>query len=434
MGPHFKVGSLQEFLDNKTWGVRLRYEKAAKSIYQAGHLNTSENINTTDCGVNMFLKTEIYNELDKDPRMICGRDPKFNLIYQRWTTGLEAAMSHIPGIMKGKNALQRGSYFKNHMRQYKYLLKTDYSRFDATQGVELLRAIELGLAYRLLSQEEFGLFMTAWEIKLLKIGKYPSGLSFKFIGCRGSGDMDTGLFNTLINYVAAKYFLAMNNLDGDVMADGDDGVIGVNSINYNPTFHHFGLEIKMEPVTDYHDVEFCSSVFVEYNASGDMIQLQNMHKLLNNVGVVKSRKFYHCVGEYYYSLGFMYNKMYPGFPVYQQLANMLMRIGKRKYIHRSILRDLNPMFELGLEQDHIIVNPDRLLIEMSLCFNISCEMMHAISHSLDNMIVQLPPSMDKKFRISNRPGDRLPEAIVDHVEQLLLQSLRDAPNRSYECS
>jgi hypothetical protein len=335
-------------------------------------------------------------------------------------------MQFLPGIMKGKNAYQRGAYFKNHMRRFKYILKTDFERFDATQGVNLLYCIEVGLAARLLSPEEFQLFFPTWLIKIRKMGKYPSGLMFHFVGCRGSGDMDTGLFNTLINYISQLYFLRCNGLDGTPMADGDDGGLNIDTLDFVDTFKEFGLCIDIEPVTDYHDFRFCSSAFVEYNRAGDMVQVQDVHKLLNNIGIVKSKKFYHCVGEYYYSLGFMYSKVYAGFPLFTELADMLMRISERKFIHRELLETLNPTFSVNLDTVAPEVDSDYLKTELMMAFGLGGATFDGLCETLRNMKVQLPRHMDKRYRVSSDKTNRLSSEQLRAVEQMLLDSVRRA--------
>lgn len=429
--PNFQLSDLEEFLHTKKGKLRGRYLGAVNGVLSKGYLDTTNNINKSDCGVSMFLKTEKYNQLDKDPRMICGRDPKFNLIYQRWTVGLEHAFMALPEVMKGRNPLQRGQYFARCMRKHKYLLKTDYKRFDATQSIRLLYLIEVGLAKRLLSLAEFELFFKAWAIKIRKFGRYPSGLSFSFIGCRGSGDMDTGLFNTLVNLVAAKYFLVYNQIPGDIMADGDDGGIGIDTLDYQLTFQQFGLDIELEAVTDYHEFRFCSSVFVEYNRQGDMIQLQDIPKLLNNIGVVTSKKFHHCVGEYYYSLGYMYQRMYPNFPIFNELSQLLMRIGNRRYFHKTILEEVNPSLAIGCEVPIFESDPSVLLVEYMLTFNYGSAMVTLIQQDLASLRVEVPANMDKRYRVASTPPITIQSCDIRLAEEILIDSIKRSKAPGY---
>jgi len=135
--------------------------------------------------------------------------------------------------------------------------------------------------------------------------------------------MDTGLFNTILNWIACRYYEDVNNTGGHgrFIVDGDDGVIGVNNRNATNinTAKQFGFDAKIILRDDYHDVEFCSSKFIEIN-HGVYYQVQNMKKLLNNVQYVINPEFYKSLPTYFGSLGFMYKQLYKNIPVYYEFG------------------------------------------------------------------------------------------------------------------
>jgi hypothetical protein len=441
MKPKIELQDLETFLDAKKGSQKTAYHAAARSVLVSGELNTGEDLKTTDCGAEMFLKTEIYNsfvgdlknmfeyleqEFKKDPRMICGKNKKYSLLYQRYTTAFERALKEIPNIMKGRNVFERGQYFIIHIGGKRYKIKSDYSRFDSSQLMILLFMIEVGFAIRVLSEREFKIFFKAWLLKIRKIGKYPSGLSFHFIGTRGSGDMDTGLFNTMINAILIEYCAACSGLTLENMADGDDGLMGTDTLDFDmTTFAEFGLTIELEPVEEISEVRFCSSGFIQYNAQGDYVQMQDINKLLNNIGIVKNRQFYHCLGEYYYSLGFMYTKMYPGFPLFRQLAKFLMSIGDRKYIHKEILQRINPTFLDNLDnKPRGKIDEDIIKVEMMITFGWSATEFDRVCDWLETTTINLPKHFDRRYRpAQGKRAELLSSAEIKQVEDILEESV-----------
>lgn len=426
---HYHPEDLKTRLNKNKGKLRSRYENAAMEVYEDGFHAVR------DSAIGMFIKVEDYKSLAcilnnvglpteaKDPRMIAGRNPKFNLGYGRFTTALEHAMvAAFPQIMKGRNALQRGQAFQKLVLSTSgHYLKTDFSRFDSTQHIHLLRTFELGIMRGILPYEEFELFKQYWILKMIKRGTYSHGLKFKLFGCRGSGDMDTGLFNTLINYATAVFFLRSNGFDETkFIVDGDDGVIWVPTKNYVPTWHLFGLDITAEVVSDYHDVTFCSSHFMQINRSGQFMQVTNFLSVCQKIDVLKNKQFAHCAGEYFYSLGYMYSKMYPDFPGYSQLARYLMTLTNRKqYFEPDMIRANNPhhldyMLDTNTTLD---VDYEFLLSEYYLCYDIgSSELAYLIQH-LSTANTKLPPCHDKRYRVRNRVTERLSDQVIEYVEK-----------------
>jgi len=251
--PHFKGPiTISEFLSTKKGRLGARYNKAYNDLY-------NNRYDLRDISrMSAFIKTEKYNDDTKSPRFIMGRDPRFNILYALFTTPMEEAFTKLPQVAKGKNFLQRGEQFSKLVGGW--YLENDFSKFEGSQRIEVL-AYELRLFAKLLPPNEFEKFRAVWLEKLLKRGYTKNGIKFDFLGCRGSGDMDTGLGNTLLNYITMKYFLVKNGVPPNrFIVDGDDGVAGVPSgkEEYINTFSFFGFDAKLILKRDYHDVDFCS--------------------------------------------------------------------------------------------------------------------------------------------------------------------------------
>lgn len=315
--PHFNGPiTIQEFLKDKKGKLATRYRNAYNKLY-------NNNYDLKDISrMSAFIKSEKYNDESKSPRFIMGRDPMFNLLYGLYTTPMEHAFTKLPQVAKGKNFLERGRMFAD--MQGGWFLENDFSKFEGSQRLEVL-VIEKMLFKELLTPDEYKEYQLCWREKMTKKGYTQKGIKFSFQGCRGSGDMDTGLGNTLLNYVAMKYFLIKNGVPSDkFIVDGDDSVASIPAsyrqyVNY---FLDFGFDAKLMIKRDYHDVEFCSSNFIQITP-GKFYQVQNLSKLLSNIGTILNPEFVPAAGDYYASLGYMYQTCYKGIPIYEDLGRFL---------------------------------------------------------------------------------------------------------------
>lgn len=458
--PFYKLGSAEEFVETKGGKLRNKYREVAHkvldtysgrayqpyvppgllgnstfcphSIKTGRHLSQQatapkQPLKKAHRSIDMFLKTEIYGELGKDPRMISGRNPVFNLGYCQFTSAIEEALAKaFPGYMIGKSPLEAGKWFKEHLLG-KTILEADYSRFDASMHWYLLFLVEVQLAYHLMPYDQFEVFYKYWTLKIEKFGRYPSGLAFDFIGTRASGETETLGFNSLLSLVCALYYCRVNKLnEEDVCVLGDDNLLPCPADgDYVDTFKLFGLKAECKVVHDYHDATFCSGHFMQINRNGDFMLVQNLMKTLNNIGIVKSKSFDHCLGEYYYNLGYMYENIFPNFPGYQELSGFLKRMtsNKQRYVNPNVLDLINYNYRANLESS-LAVRPqadyDFLLSEYYLCYGVAH---HELSYSLDFLkshTPQLPPSMDKRYRVGGtkpqpKPDYNLVQQCIDEA-------------------
>lgn len=421
--PHFSGPiSLHEFLEKKKGKLSKRYNDAARDVLKNGFNLWKDN------DITAFIKNEIYDEL-KPPRMIMGRNPKFNLLYGTFTTPLEHAMMHLPQISKGKNFLERGEQFfqlifGNCMRE------CDFSKYESTQRYELLKLVELGIWRRLLSANDYSLVEKIFYAKMQKRGNTLNGQKFEFWYCRGSGDMDTGLFNTLLTYIACKYFLIYNNIPGDFICDGDDNVIStIDDRDCINTFADFGFDAKIKIRYDYHDVEYCSGKFIQYKP-GKFIYVQNVNKLMKNIGVFRKSNFEHCKGVYYHSLGFMYKVIYGDLPLFSDISKFLLRIGKGKHVSTEILDELNPMHTEAFKNTTYNLDIDKNLarVEIAMSFIGSIAELDRCITWYTNEQVSLSAAENKRYNAIKTPRDKLTNRQIDLVYENLTK-ITEMPER-----
>lgn len=350
-GQKIRVPTLQEFYEERSGHAKRRLGTAIEGVLKNGFDPIR------DSKIKAFIKNEKY-ALDeslpeegqlKDPRMILGRDPKFGLLYGRFTTALEKVVKRVKGIKKGDTFFEMGEFIEEHPEEHWSYVFGDASKYDASQRELILREIELGLAQLVLSPEDFDEFKDLFEIKMVKSGRTRHMISFVAYALRCSGEYDTWLFNTLINWVACRYYERVNKSgDKDFLCTGDDNIMAYlrghkPSVN---TFEAFGFDCKITFVDSPTQLEFCSMKFVEYYP-GKWMLMPNIPKLLRNIGYVINREYEQAIGHFYYSQGYMYEVMFGKFPFFAQLAGFLKGItrnDKVRFVNTQHLQHLNPMF------------------------------------------------------------------------------------------
>jgi len=390
--PHFtEKSSVHHFISTKKGKLRQRYLEALHKIKESGFDLEK------DSGIKMFIKNERYNET-KPPRAIMGRDPKFNIMYSMYTTPIEEALINLPQITKGQNFLGRGKKFYDILSpQY---AEIDYSKFEGSQRAKLLVMIELYIFRKLYPGDDF--IYQLFKSKLVKNGTTCNGVKFSFYGTRGSGDMDTGLFNTILNWIACRYFEDENKTGGKgrFIVDGDDGVIGINNVNatFVDTAKAFGFDAKIIRRYDYHDVEFCSSKFIEIN-HGVFYQVQNLQKLLNNMQYVINSEFCQSLSTYFGSLGFMYKQLYKNIPVYYEMANYLISCHSG-YVNTNMLEKFSYVANEAFKATSIKFEVDIPLCkaELALSFNYGHDKIDSLISWFNNHTLKFPDDMCKPYK------------------------------------
>lgn len=404
--------TLNEFLDKKKGALGKRYTRAATQVSQVGFDLEKHSRMTA------FIKNEIYNEC-KPPRMIMGRDPRFNLIYGLFTTALEHAMVRLPQISKGRSFFGRGEQFFNQVFGAD-ILECDCSKFEATQRQGLLAHVELGIWKRLLEEPDYRIIRQLWIAKMRKRGHTLNGVYFDFWGCRGSGDMDTGLFNTLLMYVACRYFEIINNTGkGNFVCDGDDNLVKIPiGQPYVNTFSQFGFDAKLIRRHDYHDASYCSGKFIQW-APGKFMYAQDLRKLMNNLRVFRKTKFQHCKSQYYHSLGYMYKRLYGNLPLYRNISKFLLRNTTNQHVNMDILTELNPAaaesFRLTEEDPLFSFDESFLRTEIEMAFDLTSNQIDACAEWYDKAKLEFSPDECKTYRNCGKPAERLSRIQIENV-------------------
>lgn len=287
--------------------------------------------------IKMFVKPDKFpfaKAMVKPPRAIQYRSPAFNLLLAHYLKPIEDWFynSLSPGgfrfAAKGLNNVQRAINLKEMSSTFDnpaYIL-LDHSSFDSTINETHLRTThkfytKLNNSSKLKMLLKFQLNNKGWS---------KHGIKYMVKGTRMSGDFDTALGNTYINYVALRSWLRLAGVRGEIMLDGDDSVVIVErSSMYRLDMDHFGkcgFETKMEVVYDLVDVEFCQS---KYLPTEPPRFSRNPIRALSRLNI--SVKNYHGSGWRRYQSGIGHCEMAvnQGVPILYPIGLKLARLSKR---------------------------------------------------------------------------------------------------------
>lgn len=401
--------SASDFLESKKGKLRSRYLNAHHKNVQQGVAFSK----ISDIGA--FVKNERYFE-EKAPRMIMGRNPRFNLLYARFVQPIEEAFFKLEQVANACDYVKCGQKFEKLIG--KWFFENDMSKFEGSQRWFTL-SMEY-LVYALVFPENLNELDVLFAAKMAKFGQTTAGVKFKFNFCRGSGDMDTGLGNGILNYIATMYFQAYNFCDrgvkcglfncdapgcvsGRFVVKGDDsyGQMPVGA-NYFNTYALFGFDAKLFVKTDPLAVEFCSGHFIRVR--GGWYYVQKLRKMLTSLETVINKDFVKngWCAHYYRSLGMMYNKLYEGIPVYRDLAKYLMTVCDYG-LNLNLVRDQSYGLTEAFEnfKNNAVADPITLH-DISMVNDMTYAELNALIRTFTCQKLQLPPDQYKRCNMKTK--------------------------------
>lgn len=279
-----------EDLNIDEWLDKTNYNEARKEelrkVYK--ELNTFQD--KKNFIVKVFTKDEFYPDL-KWFRGIYARDDKAKVIFGPIVKEIEEVVYQHPAFIKKIPVEQRPNYIKQRLfhPEGRYFA-TDYSSFESHFDKSMMRDIECWFYKKLLSK---GSQKQRFLIELL--GLVTGGInhitSKFFTGMieakRMSGEMNTSLGNSLMNYFLICFWAHLNGVKVIAIVEGDDGLFTVITDKDLDVkiFEDMGCSIKIESYSDVGEAGFCQAYFdVE-----ECINLVDPRKVLMNFGWTKRK-------------------------------------------------------------------------------------------------------------------------------------------------
>lgn len=214
-----------------------------------------------------FIKFEKHpsTKLDAVPRLIQYRSSEYTLCLARYTTVMEEAIKFrndwsmdankgMPIISKGMNAHEKGQALFNMWNSCKNPVAhlIDHSKFDSMVS-EAHHMIERFIMCNVFKDD---LVDYLYGFQAYNRFVSQNGIRYEFPYRRCSGDANTSLGNSLINYCILRSVFP----EAVIIVDGDDSVVVTEKgIQPNMDFKQFGMKTKHEIVDIFEHVEFCQS-------------------------------------------------------------------------------------------------------------------------------------------------------------------------------
>lgn len=296
---------------------RKMYLSAMKQLCEEG-------LNARDYKIKMFVKPERqpYDRvMSKAPRAIQARTPKYNLAIGRYLHVFEEWFYELPDVgpsatrcvTKGLNShqvalllIEKSSWFSNPL-----YIAADHSKFDSTIRVEHLKhehwiydkCFKSGFLRRCLHKQ------------LVNFGTSRHGIRYRISGTRMSGDFNTGLGNSLINYLVLRSFLG--GLKSEILLDGDDSILIIERDDWKKLdFRHFermGFETTFQFFDDITQVDYCQSKLV---LSAHPIMCRNPCRAISHAAVCLRKYPPHQYQQWFGNVADCLYYTNPGMPIY----------------------------------------------------------------------------------------------------------------------
>jgi hypothetical protein len=203
----------------------------------------------------------------------------------------------------------------------------DASKFDAHVSIELLRLVRRFYLSLCAVPHERRYVSYLWGKTFSNYGVTRRGVRYKTDGTRMSGDMDTGLGNSLIMYVVLSRYLHLVDITKSVMSvNGDDSVIIIERSDLAKardvtSIERMGFKIKFEVAFELQDMEFCQCRMVETDYG--WVLARSPERILTRTGWSPAKYGRKRIKDYIYSLGMGEMAISYGVPIGHALGKAL---------------------------------------------------------------------------------------------------------------
>nr|QTJ63687.1 RNA-dependent RNA polymerase [Odonatan tombus-related virus] len=254
-----------------------------------------KNSNKHSARITPFTKIEKMRTEYRAPRLIQARHPSFNIKYGAYIKPIEKHLKTNPQFSKG-NYRKMAEKIVEMKNKYSCYTELDHTSFDAHITTEHLRLTHTFYSACHGPNSELRQ-LSKQTIK--NVAKTRDKITYRVRGTRMSGDVDTSLGNSLINYAIIKQGLEHLKLEGDVIVNGDDSIIfthkPIDTEKFIRIMRFYNMESKCKPtVTEIHKVDFCQHRLVIMN-NGNFTLMPNTRRVISRFGMTyKTIDSYHA--------------------------------------------------------------------------------------------------------------------------------------------
>jgi len=391
-------------LGYEDWAAKFTGRKGQRYAYAQTSLESMP-VSKKDAVISAFVKLERVLDPNKDPRMIQARGARYNIELGNYLKAMEHDLYELHGdgplakylpsgrvIAKGLNQTERATLLRSKWDRMKQpvQLALDCSRFDGHCSVDLLKMEHR--VYNRVFKDPYLAKLLSWQLHNTCFTK--SGMKYKTIGRRMSGDMNTALGNCvlmILMIVDSMQMIGASPTQWDIIDDGDDccllvekSIADVVKFSLPRLFRDYGHDLKIESVAEaINDVELCGCKPITVCGVEKFI-LRPQRCMGKTLTVVKefNPEF---LARYMSTIGQCQLALHHGVPVLQEFALLLRRA------HPKLLRELprSYQYRLANEADPWCAVPveitDESREQFSLAFDISVEQQYEVEDHLRQM-------------------------------------------------
>lgn len=249
-----------------------------------------------DSRITEMQKLEFYERskiAEKEDRGIQFRSTQYNAALASHLHNVEERLIHLHDgehriVMKGLKPDECMKCIACGTEDFKdpVFLCFDHARFDAHVHW-LLLLVEYMIYYYCRRGNPEMMRYLFWQLS--NIGYSFGGIKYMMRGKRMSGDVNTGLGNTLLNLCMLRALLAYFGIKGRVFLNGDDSVViceredaKIIMDNYKEFFAKLGMKTEGEMVDDLFKAEFCQNrpCWID----GELKSVRDPMKVISTVG------------------------------------------------------------------------------------------------------------------------------------------------------
>jgi hypothetical protein len=325
--------------------IKTRPGRTKRKFRMAQESLLSSPLHRGDYNVRSFVKVEkaqVTKLAVKAPRMIQYRTPRYTGSLARWLAPIEHWYTHRmrnTPFSKGKNQRQRAQQlhkFCEEMGAGCILVGIDQTNYDAHEGTDALRAEHNH--YQKLYHGDVSELRDLLKAQLYNRGKTRHGVKYRVKATRCSGDLNTGLGNTVVNLAMLTDLMVEHGVsknDYRIAADGDDCVLVFRASVWpqvrgwlTPScFVPYGMEARIEFITDkLEEADYCQSRLIDF---GDDIRfIRSPIRVLQRAGVCLTSLQGSGLRKWLYSVGECELACNAGVPILQSFACAMLRCSK----------------------------------------------------------------------------------------------------------
>nr|WRQ65252.1 RNA-dependent RNA polymerase [Tolivirales sp.] len=288
--------------------------------------------------VTLFVKDDKeMRPCTKPPRAIQYRHPCFMLEMGKYTKAVEKWFyslkdeygTKIVGKLSGPEVAAELKKKSDSFANPVYLC-LDASNFDTCVDEKWLKHC-MNLYLECFDKVYHRRIKWLWAKTLTNTGFTKNGtIKYKTKGTRMSGDMDTGLGNSIIMYTMLTSYLKQHNVKGSIMVNGDDSVVVIEARHLQKCkdlsiFKSFGFNMKFDVKYEFEDVEFCQCKPV--NTYYGWTMARRPDRIIGRTGVRTRYVAKTKIKSFVSTLGMCERASGWGVPIISEMATKMINLG-----------------------------------------------------------------------------------------------------------